>query len=154
MPLPPSQTSHALHESTLQKAQKWSHGSAICYLSFGGNDISIAASAQGAKSPKFAVHNASANLSSALSYFDDFMSKLRVVHKFLGSPSRRERFVEVVLQGKPSYNVGKSLFKSFTKTLYEERWGEVASYLSSAPWHRLYSASRHDCLLLAGTDRP
>ena len=79
-----------------------------------------------------AVHNASANLNSALSYFDDFMSKLRVVHKFLGSPSRRERFVEVVLQGKPSYNVGKSLFKSFTKTLYEERWGEVASYLSSA----------------------
>ncbi|CAE7033133.1 unnamed protein product [Symbiodinium sp. CCMP2592] len=79
-----------------------------------------------------AVHNASANLNSALSYFDDFLSKLRVVHKFLGSPSRRDRFVEVVLQRKPSYDVGKSLFKSFTKTLYEERWGEVASYLKSA----------------------
>ena len=79
-----------------------------------------------------AIHNCSENLNTALSQFDDFLGKLKLLHKFLGQPKRRGRFVEVVLQGKPAYNVVKPLFASFSGTLYEHRWGEVASYLKKA----------------------
>ena len=76
-----------------------------------------------------AIHNASANLDSALSEFEGFMKNVDALHGLIGQRARRERFVEVVLGGTPQYNVGKSLFGRFTLTLYKERWGEVATYL-------------------------
>ena len=79
-----------------------------------------------------AVHNCTQNLNSALAKFDRFLEQLRVVHKLLSSPMRRSRFVEVVLQGTPVYAVGKELFHRFSRALYEERWGEIATYLKKA----------------------
>ena len=76
-----------------------------------------------------AIHNASSNLDSAFAHWDRFYSSLKTLHKLIGMKGRRERFVEVVLKNVPQYDQGKALFRHFSKTLYTERWGEVASYL-------------------------
>lgn len=76
-----------------------------------------------------AIHNASANLDSAFANWEKFYSSLKTLHKLIGMKGRRERFVEVVLGNVPQYDQGKALFRHFSKTLYTERWGEVASYL-------------------------
>ena len=79
-----------------------------------------------------AIHNGSANLDTSFSEWADFLEKLKVLHKFLGSRGRRERFVEVVLRSSPSYAEGRKLMQEFSHTLHVARWGEVATYLEDA----------------------
>ena len=64
--------------------------------------------------------------------FSWFIEGVEALDSLIGKPRKRDRFVEVVLAKTEHYAEGKVLFRSFSATLYRERWGEVASYLRQA----------------------
>ena len=74
-------------------------------------------------------HNGCANLDEALSDFAWFLENLKTLHLLIGRQGRRQRFLEVALKGTPHYDQGKSVLHAFN-TLHQERWGELAEYLS------------------------
>ena len=79
-----------------------------------------------------AIHNATKDMQSALVCWPDFLKDLKTLHALIGHPSRRERFVEKVLDGTNMYDQGKRELHGFSASLYEERWGEIGSYLQHA----------------------
>ena len=78
-----------------------------------------------------AIHNACLNLDSALTDFEWFLKQVQTLHPLISNRRRRERFLQVVLEGTPQYDQGKQIMAAFSATLHTERWGELVTYLRS-----------------------
>ena len=76
-----------------------------------------------------AIHNACLNLDSALADFSWFLGLLKKFDPLIADKRKRERFLEVALEGTPQYDEGKKVLANFSATLHTERWGELATYL-------------------------
>ena len=67
----------------------------------------------------------------ALQHWAEFFKQLKTLESFLRVEERRQRFCWTCLRNTPLAS-RDSMFQRFSKSLYEERWREVLSFLSAA----------------------
>ena len=79
-----------------------------------------------------ALHNSTKNMQNSLGHWKEFLDEVKLLHQLIGHPARKVRFVEEVFGGSDMYDYAYKTIKSFSATLYEERWGELGTYFKEA----------------------
>jgi len=74
------------------------------------------------------INNASQDMHQQMAHWETFCRQLKVVERFLKRKERRDQFIMSCLRGSGFQRL-EPIFESFSGSVYEERWGEVVSFL-------------------------